>query len=185
MTSPDKPAVASSPEPEAASTDFVVGARHGLVATMSKAVERVHAKVGSWGTFTAPPSVEKSPTDLAQYRTSLAVHRTLMGADRSLMAWIRTALSMVSFGFTIYKILQNFAEQGGALGAAGQPRVVALFLIGVGNASILLGIIEYWQRAKDLSAYEDIPIWRASFVMAVVIALLSVSLLVAVTFKAL
>jgi inner membrane protein YidH len=133
----------------------------------------------------APSAPQKSSTDLAEYRTSLAVHRTLMGADRSLMAWIRTALSMVTFGFTIYKILQNFAEQGGALGAAGQPRVVALFLIGVGNVSILLGIIEYWQRAKDLSAYENVPIWRPSFMVAVVIALLSAALLIAVTFKAL
>jgi len=31
----------------------------------------------------------------------LPVSRTMMAADRSLMAWIRTALSMISFGFTI------------------------------------------------------------------------------------
>jgi putative membrane protein len=135
--------------------------------------------------FVAPPSPQKSSTELAQYRTSLAVHRTLMGADRSLMAWVRTALSMVSFGFTIYKILQSFVERGGTLGAAGQPRVVGLFLIAVGNASILLGIVEYWQRAKDLGTYESIPIWRPSLVIALLIALLSVSLLLAIIFKAL
>ena len=61
----------------------------------------------------------------------------------------------------------------------------ALLLIGIGIVSILLGIMEYWQRAKDLSVHEDIPIWRATFVVAVAIALLSVSLLVAVSFKAL
>jgi putative membrane protein len=134
---------------------------------------------------TVPPSAGKSPTELAQHRTTLAVYRTLMGADRSLMAWIRTALSMVSFGFTIYKILQTFEERGGVLSVAGQPRVVALFLIGVGNVSIFMGIFEYWQRARDLNAYESVPIWRPSFVMAIVIALLSATLLVAVAFKAL
>jgi putative membrane protein len=75
--------------------------------------------------LTARPASKKSSTELAAYRTSLAVHRTLIGADRSLMVWIRAALSMVTFGFTIYKILQNFEERAGALGVAGQPRVVA------------------------------------------------------------
>ena len=115
----------------------------------------------------------------------MAAHRTLMAADRTLMAWVRTALSMVSFGFTIYKILQGFAESGTALGAAHQPRVVALFLIGLGNISIVFGTLEYWQTARELSRHQSIPIWRPSFTMAVLIAVLSVSLFFAVIFKAL
>jgi len=156
-----------------------------LAVAVSGFVAKLYAEMGTWGTFTSPRPAQMSATELAEYRTSLAVHRTLMGADRSLMAWIRTALSMVSFGFTIYKILQSFTERGVSLGVASQPRVVALLLIGIGIVSILLGIMEYWQRAKDLSVHEDIPIWRATFVVAVAIALLSVSLLVAVSFKAL
>ena len=39
------------------------------------------------------------PSDLGEIRT-------IMAADRTLMAWIRTSLSMLSFGFTIYKFLQ-------------------------------------------------------------------------------
>jgi putative membrane protein len=113
------------------------------------------------------------------------VNRTLMGADRSLMAWMRTALSMVSFGFTIYKILQGFIASGADLGAAGQPRVVGLFLIGAGTVSIVLGILEYGQRAKELSAYEPVPIWRPSFVMVAAIAVFSVALLAAMMFKVL
>ena len=35
-----------------------------------------------------------------------------MAADRTLMAWIRTTLSMISFGFTIYKFLQAMFESG-------------------------------------------------------------------------
>src|SRR3546814_19011455 len=38
--------------------------------------------------------------------------RTVMAADRTLMAWIRPALSMFSFGFTIYKVLESMAEAG-------------------------------------------------------------------------
>jgi putative membrane protein len=37
--------------------------------------------------------------------TLLAVDRTRRAHERTLMAWIRTATSMISFGFTIYKFL--------------------------------------------------------------------------------
>ncbi|MEJ8824851.1 DUF202 domain-containing protein [Variovorax humicola] len=40
-----------------------------------------------------------------------------MAADRSLMAWVRTGLSMISFGFTIYMVIEGFAQQGGQLHA--------------------------------------------------------------------
>ena len=41
----------------------------------------------------------------------LALDRNKLAAERTLMAWIRTALSMISFGFTIYKFLQVIDEQ--------------------------------------------------------------------------
>lgn len=131
------------------------------------------------------PPAQRSPTELAEYRTTLAVHRTLMGADRSLMAWIRTALAMVSFGFTIYKVLEGFAASGANLGRVSQPRVVGMFLVGVGTVSIVLGIVEYWLRARELSTYEAVPIWRPSFVMALAIGLFSVILLTAMVFRTL
>lgn len=37
--------------------------------------------------------------------------RTIMAADRTLMAWLRTSLSMLSFGFTIYKVLDTAAQK--------------------------------------------------------------------------
>ena len=42
----------------------------------------------------------------------MARARTILAADRTLMAWIRTTLSMISFGFTIYKFLQAMFESG-------------------------------------------------------------------------
>ena len=40
----------------------------------------------------------------------LAPDRTRLAADRTLMAPVRTALSMIGFGFTIYKFLQVVQE---------------------------------------------------------------------------
>jgi putative membrane protein len=39
-------------------------------------------------------------------RTDLAMERNYLAADRTLMAWMRTSLSMISFGFTIGKLRQ-------------------------------------------------------------------------------
>ena len=48
---------------------------------------------------------------LAVERTDWALDRTYMAADRTLMAWVRTSISMIGFGFTLYKFLQYIDEQ--------------------------------------------------------------------------
>jgi len=47
----------------------------------------------------SPPNVSES--------TLLAVDRTRLAHERTLMAWVRTATSMISFGFTIAKLVPN------------------------------------------------------------------------------
>lgn len=67
----------------------------------------------------------KSANELAEDRTSLAVRRTVMAADRSLMAWIRTGLSMTSFGFTIYELLQASRRTEGSCLATARRETLA------------------------------------------------------------
>jgi len=126
---------------------------------------------------------EKTANELATERTDLAVARTLMAADRSLMAWIRTALSMISFGFTIYKLLESFQEKGVTLRTFNSPRNMGLFLTGLGTASIIMGTIEYWQRRKDLGRAEPIPLWRPSFVIALIMSVTGLFLFVSIISK--
>ena len=58
--------------------------------------------------------MNETPPKLADV---LATERTRMAADRTLMGWIRTALSMIGFGFTIYQVFgicsspKNWASQ--------------------------------------------------------------------------
>ncbi len=47
-----------------------------------------------------------SANELAQERTEFAKFRTRQAADRTLMAWIRTSLSLISFGFGIPTIVE-------------------------------------------------------------------------------
>jgi putative membrane protein len=127
----------------------------------------------------------KSTNALAQDRTDLAVSRTMMAADRSLMAWIRTALSMISFGFTVYKILQGFQESGSVLIAEQTPRNIGLFLVGLGTASMVMGTIAYWQTFKELRQIQHFPVWRPSFIIALVMSAFGLFLFVGIVVKVL
>jgi len=144
-----------------------------------------HAFGGHKAPVKVVPSKEKSATELAVERTDLATERTLMAADRSLMAWIRTALSMISFGFTIYKLLQGFEAAGTNLGQASSPRFMGMFLTGLGTMAMIFGTVEYWYRLVDLRAYRHYPLWRPSFIMAVLMSGTGLFLFVAIIAKAL
>lgn len=98
-----------------------------------------------------------------------------MAADRTLMAWIRTSLSMLSFGFTIYKFLETIAEQSHRP-PPHSPQQVGLFLAALGTASMLLGTISYWITLSDLQKIEKFRLGRAVLAVAVIISIAGITL---------
>ena len=98
----------------------------------------------------------KTANEMAGERTDLAVKRTAMAASRTMMAWVRTGTSLISFGFTIHKILQTAvsttasASKLSLLHEQG-PRRLGLMLIFLGTASIVMGTFEYFKTAKQLN----------------------------------
>ena len=124
-------------------------------------------------------SSDELPEDRAEMtatRTDMAASRTLMAADRTLMAWVRTSLSMSSFGFTIYKVLQGFAEAGVNLRHPQTPRAVGLFLTALGTLAMVMGTVEYVQSLRELHALKDFRLMRPAFVMAILMSLLGLLL---------
>jgi putative membrane protein len=117
-----------------------------------------------------------SSEELAQDRTAMAGTRTMMAADRTLMAWVRTSFSMSSFGFTIYKVLQGFAQAGVALPHGDTPRFVGLFLTGLGTLAMVMGTVEYAQSLRDLRKFMDIRLTRPVFIMAMLMSLMGLFL---------
>ena len=101
--------------------------------------------------------------------------RTIMAADRTLMAWIRTALSMLSFGFTIYKFLQAVADKG-PMAHPNSPQQVGLFLTAMGVAAIVLGTVNYWGTLRDLQQIEAFRLGRPVLVMALIMSIAGVAL---------
>jgi putative membrane protein len=125
----------------------------------------------------------RSANELSVERTDLATLRTVMAADRSLMAWVRTGLSMISFGFTIYKLLQTFQEGGVILPNENSPRRIGLFLTALGTVSIVIGTIEYRQTLKVMHQVQHRRAWRPSFIMALIMSLTGVFVFLSLIIK--
>jgi putative membrane protein len=103
----------------------------------------------------------------------LALDRTRMAAERTLMAWVRTALSMISFGFTIYKFLQVFQEQSKLPPLRPQaPREVGLILIGIGTFAVIMACIQHWKYITKLRPDQLFKPWDLTFTVAFLIAIL-------------
>ena len=122
----------------------------------------------------------KSANELAEMRTDLALSRNLMAADRTLMAWIRTALSMNSFGFTIYKLLEAYQASGVNLPHSQTPRHIGLFLTGMGTFAMVMGAVEYWQTIRELRRVKSIRLARPTFIMGILMGCMGIFLFFAI-----
>ena|SRR5579862_6349041 len=115
----------------------------------------------------------------ARPRRDLGAMRTMMAADRTLMAWIRTALSLLSFGFTIYKILQE-VEKSVALPRDNSPRNIGILLGAAGTMAMVMGSIEYWQTLHELRQDHDFWYLRPALIMAALMSIAGVILIVGI-----
>ena len=122
-----------------------------------------------------------SSNQLAATRTDLASLRTMMAAERTLMAWLRTALSLYSFGFTIYKVLEDFARSGAELHNPHSPRNIGLFMTGMGTLSMIIGCLEYWFRTKELKTGSVLR--RPVFYIAIFMTAVGIFLLTGILVK--
>ncbi|CCF85494.1 YidH family protein [Nitrolancea hollandica] len=104
--------------------------------------------------------------------TELARERTREAADRTLMAWIRTALSLISFGFGIgaaFELLSAAlpAKQINPLHAT---LVVGISFILLGMLSLLGAIIQYELTLKRLE--QPTFTYKAPRALTLVVAIL-------------
>jgi putative membrane protein len=98
-----------------------------------------------------------------------------MAADRTLMAWVRTAISMIGFGFTLYKFLQYAHEQKpGGLPSLTGPRNLSLAFIALGLLSLVIAVIQDWHYTKRLQNERHRRPFNLSLVVAAIVALIGV-----------
>jgi len=135
---------------------------------------------------------------MAGMRTALSFQRTRCAADRTLMAIMRTSLSMIGFGFTLYTFTTNFINRDGAAGLLAQqaPTRFALTMICLGVLLMTLGIFSHYrfmmavrgQRASFIAEgllppKEDFPI-SLTLVTAILLVMIGVAAALSVIFRA-
>ena len=115
---------------------------------------------------------------------NLAVARTRLAYERTLMAWVRTATSLISFGFTIYKFFQYLREQrtGGSSERIFGPREYALGMISIGLVALLFATLQHVRNMKLLrEKFPPVPYSEVA-VLAGLISILGIVALLAVIF---
>jgi putative membrane protein len=118
--------------------------------------------------------------------TRLAVDRTWLAHERTMLAWVRTAASLISFGFTIYKFFQ--LEIGRLAPGRPEPligpREFALILIGLGIASLILAFVEHRRSTGQLRReYGNIIPKSVAGVVASVVGVLGAMSIIVVLFR--
>jgi putative membrane protein len=85
------------------------------------------------------------------------IRRTLLAQERTLMAWIRTSVSLISFGFTIYKFFQYLVQEREANLSRVRfgPRAYALTMIGLGVLALAIGLVDYRHARIELNENRD------------------------------
>jgi len=110
---------------------------------------------------------------------TLALDRTRMAAERTLMGWIRTSFSMITFGFTIYKVLQELDRL--AKGQDQEPRYLGLVLAAVGTLALVGACAQHRMYTKQLRHGNE-P-WDLTFLVACLVAGLGLVIVCGLTFK--
>lgn len=102
--------------------------------------------------------------------------RTLMAADRTLLAWVRTAMSFISFGFTLAKVLGSLGDNLKSKIMSTEGDHVGLFLIIMGTLPLILAMHQYYRTVEYIKGSCTGILIRPSFVLAFFILMLSVVL---------
>ena len=82
----------------------------------------------------------------------LAYERTRIASERTLMAWIRTAVSLISFGFSIPKFFDALQRASSVQGEPDPtPHTIGSLLIGLGVVGLAGGIIEHLRLLQSIT----------------------------------
>jgi putative membrane protein len=111
------------------------------------------------------------------------LERTRIAYEQLMMSWIRTATSLITFGFSIYKFFQLDNPGNPRVYVWFGPRSFAMWLVVIGLGALALATWEYRGNMRVLKAqYPKAPHSLAGLVAAL-ISLLGVSAFAAMVFR--
>lgn len=106
------------------------------------------------------PTIEPAPAPAWRVTPTADSHfawlRTKYAMDRTFMAWLRTAIAMIGFGFTIVTFFSSFSQIEG-IGPAASPRspvILGLTLVGTGTIALAIALVQYIGALNHLEGPE-------------------------------
>lgn len=108
--------------------------------------------------------------------TQLARDRTRQAADRTLMAWIRTAISLIGFGFTIGALGEALQIYDRRLDPERTMRIFGFAFLAVGVLGLVGAIIQHRSILHSIAQGEFTYIRRRPLALTVAILLIAVGL---------
>jgi putative membrane protein len=95
--------------------------------------------------------------------TELAKERNRAAQERTLMAWIRTALSLIGFGFGIDRIVSAIHQSlGDAVNPVRLSRILGLSFVALGTLAMLVAAIDHNRQLKRIQRNDLLYISRRS-----------------------
>jgi len=78
--------------------------------------------------------------------------RTRLSLETTMMSWLRTAVSLIGFGFAIVQFFERLEHLPGALPAdhPRAPQFLGLALILAGVLALIVSLWQYWSTARYL-----------------------------------
>ena len=107
---------------------------------------------------------------VAEEKTDFALLNIVLAAERTMLSILRTSLSFISFGFTIYMFLRYVREDEGLPVREFGPSLMGLALICVGLFILVTGSWQHWEFFKQFrrQAKQKLP-WSVSLAGAAIL----------------
>lgn len=119
--------------------------------------------------------------------------RTRLSVERTLMSWVRTAVSLIGFGFTIVQFFERFQDMQGVAPALRpqSPRVLGLALILAGVGALAVSLWQYrsllrylWSKQfAQLAGVDKDQHKTPLFAVTIVLLLIGIFTFIAVLFR--
>ena len=115
-----------------------------------------------------PVAAQSATTGPAKSDGSILEPALRLAYERTILAWVRTALSMIGFGFTIAKFFDYLGTRPDTPAPFLGAQAVGMTMIGIGLISTVFALV---QIREVRSAYPGTPRSQAAILAAIVCVL--------------
>ena len=115
----------------------------------------------------------------------LTLERTELALYRTQLAMVRTATTFTTFGFAIYKLMEEKKRQPGEHPIMDflTPKTIAIILFFTGFFGLLMSSINYFRILKRINRFSTDKYWSTVMILSYVLLLLTGLLIVGTLIK--